>query len=246
MTMRQAAPGRPGDDERVVFLHPIGLDRRVWSAVAGPGATVLDFPGHGEAPPAATVSMAALADYVLSQIQPPVTLVGLSLGGMVAQQVAVREPGAVASLVVACSTSASHPQAMAERAAAARRGGMASILETTLERWFTPAALATSGQAGVEYARQRLLADDPEVFARYWDAMAEHDVTAQLPGIAVPATFIAGAADRASSLETLRRMADAVPGAELAVVDGPHMLPLEQPAEFRAVLDRHLSRVPGP
>lgn len=226
----------------VVFLHPIGLDRHVWSGVLPPGAVPLDFPGFGESPAAGPVSMAGLADYVVAHLSEPATLVGLSLGGMVAQQVAVREPAAVRSLVVACSNPASNPAMMRERAAATRAGGMEGILDTTLDRWFTPEALAAPGHPGVEYARRRLLDDNPEVFAQYWEAMAGHDVKDQLGSVQVPATFIAGASDQASSLTVLQDMADAVPGGVLRVVAGPHMLTLENPREFSAALGEHLDR----
>jgi 3-oxoadipate enol-lactonase len=231
----------------IVFLHPIGLDRHVWSGVLPPGAMALDFPGHGEssAGGAAPVSMTGLADYVLSQLSGPATLVGLSLGGMVAQHIAIREPDAVTSLVVACSTAASDPRVMLDRAAMTRREGMAGSLPVTLDRWFTPRALAAPGHPGLEYARRRLLADDPEIVARYWEAMAEHDVRDQLASVKVPATFIAGAVDRSSPVEVLEGMARAVPGAVLKVVDGPHMLTLERTREFSAVLGEHLDRVYG-
>jgi 3-oxoadipate enol-lactonase len=229
----------------IVFLHPVGLDRRIWGDVAVPGATPLDFPGHGDAAPAEKVSMAGLVDYVLGHLTGPATLVGLSLGGMVAQQVAVREPGAVTSLVVACSTWATDPQVMLDRAAMTRQQDMAGIVDITLERWFTTEALAAPGHPGVGYARRRLLADDPAVFAQYWEAMAEHDVREQLGSVKLPATFIAGAQDRASSVPVLEAMAEAVPGAVLRVLDGPHMLPLERPREFTAVLGEHLDRVYG-
>jgi 3-oxoadipate enol-lactonase len=229
----------------ILFLHPIGLDRYVWSDVLVPGSTALDFPGHGMTQAIGPVSMAGLADWVLGHISRPATLVGMSLGGMVAQQVALRAPDAVASLVIACSNAASNPRMMRERAAMTRRNGMAGTLETTLDRWFTPEARSAPGHPGVEYARQRLLEDDPEVVAQYWEAMAGHDVAAQLSSVKVPTTFVAGAVDKASSLEVLQAMAEAVPGAELKVVDGPHMLTLERPREFAAVLARHLNRVYG-
>jgi len=226
----------------ILFLHPIGLDRNVWSEVLLPGARTLDFPGHGSAAPVDTVSMRGLVDYVLAHICEPVTIVGLSLGGMVAQHLAIRAPGSVASLVVVCSTSASHPETMRERARATREGGMAGVLHTTLKRWFTPKALATPGHPGVDYARQRLLADDPEVFARYWEAMADHDVEADLGTITAPTTIIAGAHDRASSPETMERMARLIPDATFEILDGPHMLPLERPRQFREAMVRHLER----
>jgi pimeloyl-ACP methyl ester carboxylesterase len=233
----------PNDGPGLIFLHPIGLDGRIYADVQRDGERALDFPGFGAADPVDRVTLAGLADYVLTRISEPVTLVGVSLGGMVAQQVAVREPDAVASLVVACSNAVSHPATMAERAAATRAGGMAGVLDTTLDRWFTPAALATPDHPGVAYARQRLLDDDPEVFAQYWEAMGEHNVADRLPSIKVPATFIAGKADRAASAETLEQMAAAVPRGTFEVIDGPHMLPLEKAAEFRAALDRHAARL---
>src|SRR5215469_640543 len=98
----------------LIFLHPIGLDHRIYADVRRDGELALDFPGFGAALAVDRVSLAGLADYVLGHIKQPVTLVGVSLGGMVAQQVAVREPDAVASLVVACSSAASHPHTMAE------------------------------------------------------------------------------------------------------------------------------------
>lgn len=232
----------------IVFLHPIGLDRQVWSGVLSPGAIALNFPGHGgnggDAP--APVSMAGLADYVLSQLGGrAVTLVGLSLGGMVAQHIAITAPHAVTSLVVACSTAAANPPVMLDRAALTRSEGMAGSLRMTLDRWFTPQVLAAPGHPGVEYARRRLLADDPEIVARYWEAMAGHDVSDRLASVKAPTTFIAGAADLSSPVEVLEGMARAVPGAVLKVVDGPHMLPLERPREFSAVLAEHLDRVHG-
>src|SRR5438045_2959764 len=126
-----AAPERT-----VLFLHPVGLDQQIWSEIRSSGDRALDFPGHGAEPPAASVSMAGLADHVLAQMTEPVTLVGLSLGGAVALQVAIRAPEKVASLVVACSTAAARRPVMVERAAAIRASGMAGVLDSTLERWF--------------------------------------------------------------------------------------------------------------
>src|SRR5436309_9967270 len=97
--------------------------------VVAPGERTLDFPGHGSEPPTEKVSMAGLVEYVLAHVSEPVTLVGLSLGGMVAQQIAVRAPEAVASLVVAASPSATRAEVMADRIRATREGGMAGVLE---------------------------------------------------------------------------------------------------------------------
>ena len=229
-------------DSELLFLHPIGLDRNVWSEVVPSGARTLDFPGHGSEPSVGNVSIDRLVEHVLAHLSDPVTLVGLSLGGTVALQVALRAPQSVTSLVVACCVASSpNPIGQRERANAFRKG-MQHVVEGTLARWFTKEALATPGHAGVEYARRRLLEDDPEVIAAYWEAMADNVVEPNLAAITVPTTFIAGAHDGASTVELMDRMAQLVRGSVLDVIDGPHMLPLERPAEFRAALSRHFSR----
>lgn len=232
------------DGGEVILLHPIGLDRRFWADVAPAGALALDFPGFGSTPWEGSISLPGLVDYVSGHIRSRATVMGVSLGAMVSLGVAVRRPELVRSLVVACGgAGGGRADVMRQRADATRADGMEGVLTTTLERWFTPEALATEGHPGVAYARRRLLDDDPEVFASYWEAMGAHDVRAQLGAITVPVTVIAGTQDRASSVDSLRATAEAIPGAAFEVLEGPHMLPLEQADSFRAAIGRHLDRV---
>ena len=123
---------------------------------------------------------------------------------------------------------------MTQRAAEAERGGMAAVLESTLERWFTPAARAELPEhPGVAYARRTLLALEPACFADGWRAIAGHDIRERLGEIGVPTTALAGAADSASPLARTREIAEAVAGARLVVLDGPHMMHLERPGRVR-------------
>lgn len=233
-------------DGPVVFLHPIGLDTEFWKDVASPEATVLDFPGFGGEPWPGSVSLPALVDFVADHITTPATVVGLSLGGMVALETAVHRPEKVRSLVVVAGGAKSHPDVMHQRAQDTRAGGMEGVLATTMERWFTePALAAEPAHPGVAYARRRLLADDPGIFASYWEAMGAHDVDDALPSLRMPATVIAGARDRASSVDALRGVAEAIPGASFEVLEGPHMLALEEPEALRAAIRRHLDRIEG-
>jgi pimeloyl-ACP methyl ester carboxylesterase len=109
-----------------------------------------------------------------------------------------------------------------------------------MERWFTPAALARASDPAVEYARQRLLADDPNVFAAYWRAMSSHDVEAQLKDIRMPVTVIAGSLDAAAPVTALQAIADRIPGSRFEIIPGPHMLQLEEPTRFRSAVRDHL------
>jgi pimeloyl-ACP methyl ester carboxylesterase len=227
-----------------LFLHPVGLDAQVWSGIAGDDDVALDFPGFGSAPSLAEpLSLAALADHVAGTMTGPATVVGMSLGSMVAQHLAIRHPDRVRSLVLCAGAAQSNAAAAKQRAELARTGGMAGILPSTLERWFTSDALLALHHDGVAYVRDRLLRDDPETFAAYWEAMALHHTTAELGGVAVPVTVVAAADDRSVPVAAMQRLADAVPGAVLRVIDGPHLVPLERPDEFRAVLAEHAARL---
>ena len=69
--------------------------------------------------------MASLADEVADAYDPPLHLIGVSMGGMVALNVAVRHPDRVGSVLVACTGAAVDPDVMRERARVAveRRNG---------------------------------------------------------------------------------------------------------------------------
>lgn len=234
----------------VVLVHAIGLDAGCWQFTSLPDALAVDLPGHGDRPPPdRPADLGEFADDVVAQLDArvadqPVDLVGLSLGGAVGLHVAHRHPRRLRSLVVACgSAGAARPAAFEQRARAAETTGMAGVLDTTLERWFTPPALAEPDHPGVAYARRRLLANDPRVFADGWRALARHDLTTALPDIPVPVTAVAGTADRAAPVANLRLIADQVPHGRLAVIDGPHMLPLECAARFTRAIEDHLAWV---
>jgi 3-oxoadipate enol-lactonase len=225
----------------LLYLHPIGLDGHVWDSVAMDGGLTPSFPGFGgtaqlDQPP----SFDAMVEFVAAQLDGPADIVGCSLGSMVAQHVAVKRPGLVRSLVLACGAGRTNAEAARQRAAAARAGGMETVLPSTLERWLTPEARADPGHPAVAYARDRLLRDDPEVFASYWDFMAGHDMMDALNRIRVPVTVIAGESDQATPVSALADTAARIPGARFEPMPGPHILPLENPAGFRDAVARHL------
>lgn len=228
----------------VVYLHPVGLDGEVWRSIAETGGLTPSFPGFGDTPLTAEPTFDRLVDFVGEVVaeQGPADLVGLSLGSMIAQHVAVERPELVRSLVLACGGMSTHPEAMRDRAETTRQVGMSGVLQTTLERWFTPAALAQDDHPGVAYARRRLLSDSADVFAAYWGAMAAHDLTDELKRIDVPVTVIAGSKDESVPVAAMREVADRIPGARFDVLDGPHILPLENPDGFVGLVREHLAR----
>lgn len=227
-------------------MAPIGNDAASWERVAiAAEAVEHQFPGFGRPRADSQPTMASLADEVAASHSGPLHLIGVSMGGMVGQHVALRHPHRVRSLMVACTGAQADPQVMQDRAVAAEQTGMEGVLQSTLERWFTADALARRPEhPGVAYARRTLLALDPHSFADGWRAIATHDALPRLGELQMPVTAVAGTRDAASPVERSREIADRAPGGRLVVVDGaPHMIHLECPARFSQIIDEHLERV---
>ena len=233
----------------LVLLPPIGLDAACWDAVPLPDVSTRrhEFPGFGSRPRASPhPTMESLADEVAAAYPGELDLVGVSMGAMVAQNIAVRHPGRVRSLMAACTGAAVDATAIAQRADEVEAKGMSGVLQETLERWFTPDALAAQPEhPGVVYARATLLALDARSFADGWRAIATHDVRARLSEIAAPTTCVVGASDPVGTVERVREIADGVPHSRLVALDGPHMIQLEQPQAFGEVIRNHLAWAKG-
>jgi pimeloyl-ACP methyl ester carboxylesterase len=229
----------------LVLLTPIGLDADCWSAMQLPREDVVmhEFPGYGSRPRAPRpLDIAALADDLAERVAGELDLVGVSLGGMVAQHVALRHGPRVRSLLLACTGAAADPETMRERALAAERDGMHGVLEVTLERWFTSQALSERPEhPGIAYARRTLLALEAGAFADGWRAIAGHDTRSRLAQVEAPSTCLAGLADAASPLARLEGLAAGLPNSRLVTLDGPHMLHLERPVEFSTAVAEHLA-----
>jgi 3-oxoadipate enol-lactonase len=232
-----------GNGSPLLAIHAIGLERRMWDRVAvslAPTATVIayDLRGHGTAsgaPPIRSIAhLASDAAAIVQQLETgPVHVLGLSLGGAVAQELALRFPEHVSELTL-CST-LSRGQAVArERAERAELEGMAAQVEPTIARWFTPAFAAAEGPA-VTYARECIAAMNVKAWAATWRALADLDTRDRLGALTMPTRIVVGDADLSTPVDVARAIADSIPASTLDVVaGGPHMLSLECPLELAA------------
>lgn len=236
-----------GHGPNVVLLHPVGLDLTFLTPVAellGKDFTVLsvDQRGHGQSP--AMPAAHSLDDYaddlhaLLNNIGfAPAAIAGFSFGGMVAQALALNYPADVTALVI-CASRATLPapgRAISQaRGDDARAGGIAAVLEATLDRWFTPQFRAAGKDAP---ARARLLSDDVDGWAQAWHAMANVETLPRLPTLRVPTLCLTGERDKSAPPDVVKEMANAIPGARYAELPGaPHMLFIEQPQETARVI----------
>ncbi len=224
---------------RTVLLHPIGLDRESWQFLDLDDAVAIDLPGHGQAKHIPGISLSAVAEHVCAVVDGPFHVVGLSLGGIIAQHLALHHADQVLSAVVACASGATDPQVLCQRAADVEQRGLSGCVDDYLDRWFSSDALREPTHPGIRYAKTRLAADDPAVIADYWRAMSSHQLLPHLGGIAIPVTVIAGSADKSAPVERLRDVARRIPAARFVVLDGPHMLQLEVPVAFQEAVAGH-------
>jgi 3-oxoadipate enol-lactonase len=235
----------------LVLINPIGLDAACWQFLDLEGAHPFEYPGHGRRDRQPGWTQEAFADEIVTHFDGPLDLIGVSMGGAVVGHVITRHPERVRSAVIACSGSvakaASTPDAVAARRKTllgrgerAVNGGMASILDETLVRWFTPFGLR-SGNRGAAYARATLLALDPLAWNDIWVANADSEAVSieKLTALTVPVTILGGVNDEAAGLSGLAQLHQLIPRSRFEVMAGSHMMPLEQPDSFMAVLDRH-------
>jgi 3-oxoadipate enol-lactonase len=167
-------------------------------------------------------------------------LAGLSLGGMVALQLAATYPHLVDRLAVVCAAAYLPPaQTWLDRAAAVRNGGMAAVADTVLGRWFTP-AFAESPAAHT--VRADLLSTPVEGYAGCCEAIAAMDLRPLLSAIQAPTLVIAGAEDPATPVDHAVAIAAGVQGpARVEVVAGAaHLASVERPDEVSRILLAHL------
>lgn len=235
----------------VVLVHPVGLDLTYWDRQIEAlrdthDVVAYDLPGHGGTPgtPADWTfdrAAATLGELVLSLGDEGAHIVGISVGGMIAQVFALRYPALVRSLALvgtAASFSDEARQAMRDRADTARQAGMAGVLPSTLARWFTPAFVAQRPDV-VDRVGKTLLADDSAIHAAMWDMIAGLDVAGELHRIQCPTLILVGDLDPSCPPTAARVLKYRIAGSRMEVLpDTSHMSILERPA----LVYEHLSR----
>ncbi len=240
----------------VVLIHPAGLDLTYWSAQIAAlkdshDVIAFDLPGHGRSPADAhgwtfEIMNRALVALVDAAGAGPAHLVGISVGGMVAQSFVLEHPSRVASLSL-IGTASEFPDAaragMRDRARRLRDAGMAAVVAETLERWFT--AETRRGRPDlIDRATKTLLGDDPEVHARLWEAVGSLDLTGRLAEVDRPTLLLAGDVDPSCPPSAARLIQRRLPRAKLAVLPATsHMSILESPALVNAHLTSFLAQV---
>lgn len=249
----------PRDGVAVVLLHSLGGSAGDWTTEIERisrlhRAIAIDLPGFGESAAfSGPVGLTSYADAVLRALDKlgvdRFAIVGLSMGGMVALQIAAREPGRCIGLVLASTTAAvdeSIKGVLATCDEAIAAGGMELFAEGMVPQIFGSEALEDPTPAVQAYVA-RLRSSDPDGFGRAAFAIASHDVTERLSEVSCPTLIVHGDGDVLIPMTHARRIADLLPHAELHVFEScGHMTTLERPTEFGDLLSGFLASVsPG-
>ncbi|WP_328394446.1 bifunctional 3-oxoadipate enol-lactonase/4-carboxymuconolactone decarboxylase PcaDC [Nocardia sp. NBC_00416] len=236
----------------VVLLGSLGSHRSMWDpqvAALSPEYEVLavDLRGHGESPGSGgDCTIADLAGDVLALLDrldhASVHLVGLSLGGAVAQHIAAYAPTRVRTLSLLCTAAKfGEPRNWLDRAAAVRAEGTGSIAGAVVARWFTT-GLAERDADLIARSRAMVEATSDDGYAACCTALAEWDGRADLARIVAPTLVIAGAQDPATTPGDLRLIADGIANSTLHVLDpAAHLASVEQAGPVSALIGAHIA-----
>lgn len=232
-----ASRGEPA----LVFANSLGTDLRVWEPLLPylpPLGRLLrhDQRGHGLSDcPAGPYAIGELADDLEALLDErgveQAVLVGLSVGGMVAQALAARRPERVRALVL-CDTAhkIGSPEMWQQRIDGLEAGGIASLAEAILERWFSPRFRAER-PAELAIWRNMLTRTPLEGYVATCGAIRDADLTEQARGLEIPALCLVGARDGATPPELVRELATLLPDARFAEIpEAGHLPPVEAPA----------------
>lgn len=168
------------------------------------------------------------------------TLVGIGLGGVVSIGLGLDHPDRLDALVPVACRSEPTPQyqaiwpPMIERAKA---GGIASIAETTAERWF-PEPFREANPAAMEKIDRMIRKTALDGYLGCIAALLTMDYTRQLPSLSMPCLFVSGALDHVGApSDVMQTMADAVPAARhVSLPDAGHICTYANPAAFNAAM----------
>jgi 3-oxoadipate enol-lactonase len=238
----------------VVLVHPVGLDLGYWGMQIEAlrqthDVVAYDLPGHGRSagrPGDLTLDHEAdvLAGVIRSTGASAAHIIGLSVGGMIAQTLAIAEPALAASLtLIGTAATLSEPtrEAMRSRAKAVRTGGMQAVLQPSIERWFTPEFVMQRPDM-IDRITKTLLADDATVHAAMWDMISALDLAPKLGTIACPTLVLVGELDPSTPPAAARFLHENIAGATMQIIpEASHMVPFEKPEAVNAPLLRFLS-----
>lgn len=240
----------PNDGPIVVFANSLGTDMRLWDPILPllpDSLRILRFDkrGHGLSTcPDAPYSMGALVSDTeklldLLEIKDCV-FVGLSIGGMIAQGLAVKRLDLMRAMVLSnTAAKIGTPEMWDARIADVESGGIEKLADAVMERWFSDGFRATKE---LELWRNMLTRQEDHGYMGCSAAISGTDFYTTTAGLRLPTLGIAGSDDGSTPPDLVRETVDLIPGSTFHLIRKAGHLPcVEQPEEYAAVLTEFLT-----
>jgi pimeloyl-ACP methyl ester carboxylesterase len=254
MTLRRLSSATQAGTAPLLLLHPLGVTSEFWDQIAADLSDLelltLDLPGHGSSPLLPEgLSVRTIAEWVVELLTEAgltkVSVVGVSLGGLIAQHLAGYHPDLVERLILV-DTVPIYPEPVSamwlERARLARESGPAQFAAPTLDTWFTKEAI-TRGHAEIGFVRDSIERMDAESYAANCEVLASADLTNIAEVIKAPTLIVCGDDDLPAFTQAAdwfaEHLTSALPVAWIA--PARHAAILELPAEFARAVHAFLS-----
>ena len=237
----------------VMLSHSLASSMLMWSPqleALEPHFRVLryDMRGHGGSDaPEGPYTLEMLAEDAVGLLDAlgidAVHFVGLSIGGMIGQALALNHASRLKSLAL-CDTSAIMPDEakpiLQQRIAAARQNGMAEQVDGTLERWFTPEYLKANPPE-VEMIRQQIQSTSLAGYIGCSEALRGLNYLERLPEITLSTLVIVGEEDPGTPVAAAEAIHERIAGSKLVILPSArHLCNIEQAEAFNKVLMKFL------
>jgi 3-oxoadipate enol-lactonase len=238
-----------------LFANSLGSDLRIWDDVAAHlvddfRVVRYDFRGHGltEAakPPYSADDLARDLVGLLDALEIRQAIVcGISVGGIIAQNLALSHADRVRALVL-CDTGAriGSVESWRQRIDKVRNEGVDSLVGMTMERWFS-AGFRERRTADVRGYSTMLRQSSVEGYAGVCAALRDTDFRQSITRVKIPTLVLCGAEDIATPPELGRELAGLIPGAQFSLIEKAAHLPcIEQPEAVAQRMIQFFREVP--
>ena len=242
----------PEDGAPVVFANSLGTDMRLWDPILpllpkGLKFIRFDKRGHGLSTcPPAPYSMGALVSDTEKLLDllgvKDCLFVGLSIGGMIAQGLAVKRLDLIRAMVLSnTGAKIGTTEIWDQRIAGVRSGGIEGLADAVMERWFSKDFRA---KPELELWRNMLTRQEDEGYIGCSAAISGTDFFTTTASLRLPTLGIAGAEDGATPPDLVRETVGLIPGSAFHLIRKAGHLPcVEQPEEYARVLTEFITKV---
>jgi 3-oxoadipate enol-lactonase len=238
----------------IVFINSLGTDFRIWDEVARPlaqDARIVRYDKRGHGLSELRAGGASIADFATDlsalldclQVR-AATIIGLSVGGMIAQELYRLRPDLISSLVL-CDTGhrIGGPEFWAGRIKTVETGGIESIADGVMQRWFTKAYHDNCAEALTGW--RAMLTRTPQAgYLSACGAIRDADLTESAKAIRAPTLCVVGDQDGSTPVELVRELSGLISASRFEIIAGAGHIPcVEKPDILRGLIEAHLKEV---